>query len=116
MSERLPDGCHRLANFLENIRHQYKEATELYKKTCDEMKYGRSCLVYARQKSLGRGCKQDLAEACRYSLLCCDAYNLTEGCLNTGICMSEGVGQTPVNVSKGAGYLNKACQSGALII
>jgi hypothetical protein len=38
LSEKLPDGCHRLANFLENIRSKYHEATDLYKKTCDEMK------------------------------------------------------------------------------
>lgn len=112
MNERLPDGCHRLANFLENIRHQYTEATELYKKTCDEMNYGRSCLVYARQRSLGRGCKQDLAEACRYSLLSCEKYDLNEGCLNAGICASEGVGQTPIDVMRGAKFLDRACQQG----
>jgi hypothetical protein len=38
MGEKIPEGCHRLANFLENIRSKYKEATDLYKKTCDEMK------------------------------------------------------------------------------
>lgn len=112
MSERLPDGCHRLANFLENIRHQYKEATSLYKKTCDEMNYGRSCLVYARQRSLGRGCPRDLAEACRYSLLSCEKFNLAEGCLNAGICASEGVGQTPVDVARGAKFLERSCELG----
>lgn len=55
LDEKLPDGCHRLANFLENIRSQYKEATDLYKKNCDENKYGRSCLTYAKNKTLGRG-------------------------------------------------------------
>jgi hypothetical protein len=53
--EKQPDGCHRLANFLENIRSEYKNATELYKKNCDEYKYPRSCLTYSKNKSLGRG-------------------------------------------------------------
>ena len=54
-SERLPDGCHRLANYLENIAGRYKEATELYKKNCDEFKFPRSCLTYSKNVSLGRG-------------------------------------------------------------
>jgi TPR repeat protein len=101
-----------LANFLENIRRQYTEATNLYKKTCDEMKYGPSCQTYAKQRSLGRGCKQDLAEACRYSLLCCDSYNLIEGCINSGICLTEGVGNTPIDVKRGVSYYEKACDRG----
>jgi hypothetical protein len=46
LSEKLPDGCHRLANFLENIRSKYNEATDLYKKTCDEMKVKLSIIQY----------------------------------------------------------------------
>ncbi len=65
-SEKKPDGCHRLANFYENIRAQYKEATDLYKQTCDDYKYPRFCIVYSKNASLGRGCKQNLLEACRY--------------------------------------------------
>jgi hypothetical protein len=55
ISEKNPEGCHRLANFMENIRSQFKDATELYKKNCDEYKYPRSCLTYAKNKTLGRG-------------------------------------------------------------
>ncbi len=55
MSEKRPDGCHRLANFLENIRRDYKSATDLYKKNCDESKYARSCFTYSKNVSLGRG-------------------------------------------------------------
>ena len=55
------------------------------------------------------GCKQDLQEACTYSFLACDEYKLTEGCLNAGICLSEKVGGTPVNVKEATRYLNLAC-------
>jgi hypothetical protein len=55
VSEKNPEGCHRLANFMENIRSQFKDATTLYKKNCDENKYPRSCLTYAKNKTLGRG-------------------------------------------------------------
>lgn len=109
ISEKRADGCHRLANFLENIRAQYTEATDLYKKNCDENKHGPSCLTYAKNRSLGRGCNQNLTEACKYSFICCDEYKLTEGCLNAGICMSEGVGGTNVNVRDSLKYLDRAC-------
>lgn len=55
MSEKRPDGCHRLANYLENIRKDYKGATDLYKKNCDDSKYARSCFTYSKNVSLGRG-------------------------------------------------------------
>ena len=55
LSEKRPDGCHRLANYLENIRKEYKRSTELYKTNCDEYKYPRSCFTFSKNKSLGRG-------------------------------------------------------------
>ena len=60
MKEKKPDGCHRLANYLENIKYQFKEATELYKKNCDEYRYPRSCLTYSKNKYLGRGMMQTI--------------------------------------------------------
>ena len=55
VNEKLPEGCHRLANYLENIRAEYRQATELYKKNCDEYQFPRSCATYAKNKTLGRG-------------------------------------------------------------
>jgi len=55
IGEKNPEGCHRLANFYELIRGKYKEATGLYKKNCDDFKYGPSCLTYSKNTSLGRG-------------------------------------------------------------
>lgn len=55
IGEKNPEGCHRLANFYELIRGKYKEATSLYKKNCDDFKYGPSCLTYSKNMSLGRG-------------------------------------------------------------
>lgn len=109
VSEKLPDGCHRLANFLENIRQQYKEATAIYKKNCDDNKHPRSCSVYAKNCSLGRGIKQDLLEACRYSFIACDLGVRDVSCLNAGMCWLNGVGGLPVDVNGAVDYLNRAC-------
>jgi len=35
--------------------------------------------------------------------------NQTEGCLNAGICLLEGVGGLPVNIKESISYLNRAC-------
>ena len=55
VNEKLPDGCHRLANYLENIKSNYVEATQLYKRNCDQYKYKHSCITYAKNVTLGRG-------------------------------------------------------------
>ena len=55
VGEKNPEGCHRLANFYELIRGKYSEATGLYKKNCDDFKFGPSCLTYSKNTSLGRG-------------------------------------------------------------
>lgn len=51
-----------------------------------------------------------MLEACTYSFLACDEHKLTEGCLNSGICLSEGVGGATVNVQESVGYFEKACE------
>jgi TPR repeat protein len=111
LSEKRADGCHRLANFLENIRSQYTEATELYKRNCDDYKYSRSCLIYSKNATLGRGCKKNLLESCQYSFKACD-LNEPEGCLNAGICLLEGVGGLPKKTKESLEYINKACEAG----
>ena len=55
VGEKNPEGCHRLANFYELIRSKYREATELYKKNCDDFKHGPSCLTFSKNSALGRG-------------------------------------------------------------
>jgi len=47
-------------------------------------------------------------EACNYSFKACDLKE-TEGCLNAGICLSEGVGGMPKDVKESLTYFNKAC-------
>ena len=47
------------------------------------MQDGRSCLVYSKNKYLGRGCQKDLLESCKYNFIACD-LKITDGCLNAG--------------------------------
>jgi hypothetical protein len=53
--EKQPDGCYRLANYYENVKNDYEEATALHKQNCDQNKYERSCYQYAVARATGRG-------------------------------------------------------------
>ena len=59
---------------------------------------------------MSKGCKQNLLEACRYSFISCD-LNLSEGCLNAGVCLSECVGGLPRNMVDAVKYLDKSCDA-----
>ena len=49
-----------------------------------------------------------MLEACNYSFKACDLKE-AEGCLNAGICLSEGIGGMPKDVKESLTYYNKAC-------
>ena len=42
--------------------------------------------------------------------MACD-LGVTEGCLNAGVCLSEGVGGLPRSIQDSLPYLNKACDA-----
>lgn len=48
-------GCHRLADFMDKIKGAEKVGGKLYKKNCDEYKYGHSCFKFAGKRMLGKG-------------------------------------------------------------
>ncbi|KAJ8984103.1 hypothetical protein NQ317_017312 [Molorchus minor] len=54
-SEKKPEVCHLLADFLEAIKKDYEKAAKVYRNNCDEYKYGKSCLKYGTYSLLGRG-------------------------------------------------------------
>lgn len=109
--EKRPDGCYRLANFLENIQNKYNEAVEVYKKSCDEYNYGRGCYHYARMKTYGKGCTADLKEAYDYSKKACD-LNIYNGCYASGMMELTGNDNVKQNVNDAVKTLEKCCDNG----
>ncbi|KAI5696587.1 hypothetical protein M8J76_013675 [Diaphorina citri] len=80
-SEKNPDACHLLGDFLDAIQKDPEKAMKVYKANCDESGYGRSCFQYGRllmrDKNFSdeekmtltppyfeRGCQSNHAESC----------------------------------------------------
>ncbi|CAN8009898.1 unnamed protein product, partial [Ixodes pacificus] len=53
--EKKPDGCHRLADYLEAIKKEFDKALDVYRTNCDDNKYGKSCFKYGNYKLIGKG-------------------------------------------------------------
>jgi len=92
-SEGRPDGCHRLADYLEAFKHEYDKARKLYAKNCDENHYGISCFKLGNYCFLGRACTQDfLAAFDAYRRGC--AYGNGASCYNAALLMEDGRGKS----------------------
>ncbi|CAH0548956.1 unnamed protein product [Brassicogethes aeneus] len=110
-SEKNPEVCHLLADFLESIKKDYEKAAKVYKNNCDEFKYGKSCLKFGTYSLLGKGLpKADFVNAYGYFEKGCN-LNDTESCLNQGLllCTSNDDKGVPHDVITGLKLLEKAC-------
>ncbi|XP_068201477.1 cytochrome c oxidase assembly factor 7 homolog [Palaemon carinicauda] len=110
-SEKKPDSCHLLGDYLEGVKKDFDKASKVFRTNCDESNYARSCYKFANYSFLGKGGKQNMDEAYSYYLKGCTAGD-SDSCLNGGLmCVSN----TPTNVKrpkdydKGLELLDKAC-------
>lgn len=79
--------CHLLADYLETIHKDYEKARKIYRSTCDDFGYAKSCLKYGNYTFIGRGksgSKPNPAEALEYYEKGCK-LNDGENCLNAGL-------------------------------
>ncbi|XP_030747658.1 cytochrome c oxidase assembly factor 7 homolog [Sitophilus oryzae] len=110
-SEKKPEVCHLLADFLEAIKKDYEKAGKVYKNNCDEYKYAKSCLKYGGYSLIGKGgLKANYHTAYDYYEKGC---NLDEpsACFNQGLLLitqneQHGLKQ---DIVKGLHLLEKAC-------
>ncbi|GAU92700.1 hypothetical protein RvY_04748 [Ramazzottius varieornatus] len=56
-SEKRPDGCHRLGDFMESVARDFEKASIVYQQNCDTNNYAHSCFKFGNYKMLGRGCE-----------------------------------------------------------
>ncbi|KAG5887070.1 hypothetical protein JTB14_018242 [Gonioctena quinquepunctata] len=112
-SEKKPEVCHLLADFLESIKKDYEKAAKVYRNNCDEYKYGKSCLKYGTYSLLGRGSKQsDFRQAYDYFEKGCNLEE-PDSCLNQGLLLITKNDRPEIkqDVIKGMQLLEKACKS-----
>ncbi|KAL0116794.1 hypothetical protein PUN28_010011 [Cardiocondyla obscurior] len=111
-SEKKPEVCHLLGDYYEAVNTDHEKAASLYKTTCDEYNYGRSCAKFGDFKTIGKGCKKDVLTGYKYMKKACE-LNDEYGCLHAGILATSktnvGEKDRATQVHAGARYLKKAC-------
>lgn len=113
LSEKNPEVCHLLGDYYESIKQDYKAALNVYKKNCDDYKYGRSCTKYGGYRAIGNECKQDFETAFKYMQRGCN-YNDSRGCLHAGtLAVSKQKAKEPRKdqILLGMEMLTKACDA-----
>lgn len=111
-SEKNPNSCHLLGDFLESVKKDFEKAGRLFRSNCDDYKFGQSCYKSGNYMYLGRGCKENRLEAYRYYEKGCE-YGSHDACMNAGLLR---VSKTPTgtgqqrDVKVGINYLNKSCE------
>ena len=112
-SEKKPEVCHLLGDYAESVKSDYKEATEIYKKNCDERNYNKSCTKYGDYSLIGRGCEKNFMEAYKYMKKGCD-LNDEKGCHHAGafaVSKEELEADRATQVANGIRMLKKACDA-----
>uniref|UniRef100_A0A0K8TQY0 Putative sel1 repeat-containing protein 1 n=1 Tax=Tabanus bromius TaxID=304241 RepID=A0A0K8TQY0_TABBR len=113
-SEKRPEVCHLLGNYLESIKKDFEKAAKVYKSNCDHYGYAKSCYKYGNYSFLGKGksgSKGDPKEAYRYYEKGCELED-APSCLHSGLLLvSRAMAkQITPNVSKGVELLTKSCE------
>ncbi|EFA05048.1 cytochrome c oxidase assembly factor 7 homolog [Tribolium castaneum] len=112
-SEKKAEVCHLLADYLESIDKNYEKAGIVYKTTCDDYKYAKSCSKYATYALLGKGAKKsDFKAAYGYFDKGCELGDPTS-CFHQGLLLitrneEQGIAQNPI---KGMALLEKSCNA-----
>ncbi|KYN36177.1 hypothetical protein ALC56_09478 [Trachymyrmex septentrionalis] len=111
-SEKNPEVCHLLGDFYEAVKLNTEKAALLYKTTCDQYNYARSCAKFGDFKVVGKGCEKDIPTAYKYLSKGCE-LNDEYGCLHAGVLgiskADVGEKDRATQIHASAKYLKKAC-------
>lgn len=79
--------CHLLGDYLEGIKKDFEKASKVYKSTCDDYGYAKSCFKFGNYSFLGKGksgSKGDPRAAYSYYEKGCN-LNDSDSCLHSGL-------------------------------
>ncbi|XP_017461769.1 PREDICTED: cytochrome c oxidase assembly factor 7 homolog [Rhagoletis zephyria] len=112
-SEKKPEVCHLLGDYLEGIKKDFEKAAKVYKSTCDDYGYAKSCFKFGNYSFLGKGksgSKGDPRSAYTYYEKGC-ILNDPDACLHTGLLLVSRSMHKEIdrNVPKGIEFLSKSC-------
>lgn len=113
-SEKKPEVCHLLGDFLESIKKDFEKAAKVYKSNCDDYGYGRSCFKYGNFSFIGKGKSGTAGDpllAYNYYEKGCN-LNDADSCLHSGlILVSRSMPkEIKTDVPKGFKLLTKSCE------
>uniref|UniRef100_A0A1Q3FDL3 Putative cytochrome c oxidase assembly factor 7 n=1 Tax=Culex tarsalis TaxID=7177 RepID=A0A1Q3FDL3_CULTA len=113
-SEKKPDVCHLLGDYLEGIKKDFDKAGKVYRSNCDDYGYAKSCLKYGNYSFLGKGRasdKGDPVKAYTYYEKGCQ-LNDPDACLHSGLLLvSKSIPkEMKRDVGKAFEYLTKSCE------
>lgn len=83
--------CHLLADYLEAIHRDFEKARRVFKSTCDDYGYAKSCFKYANYTHIGRGkagSKPNPTEALQYYEKGCGLGD-PDNCLHAGLMLAS---------------------------
>ncbi|ALC49666.1 CG13865 [Drosophila busckii] len=112
-SEKKPEVCHLLGDYLEGIKKDFEKASKVYKSTCDDYGYAKSCYKYGNYSFLGKGKSGSKGEprvAYQYYEKGCN-LNDSDACLHSGLLLVSRSMPKEIdrNVPKGLEFLTKSC-------
>jgi cytochrome c oxidase assembly factor 7 len=111
-SEKRPDGCHRLADYLEAFKHDYAKARSVYSMNCTGNHYGKSCFKLGHYDLLGRACSKDTTAAFTNYSLGCD-YGHAPSCHNAALLLQSGeLTDGKKDFVRAAEFLKRGCDGG----
>lgn len=113
-SEKKPEVCHLLGDYLEGIKKDFEKASKVYKSNCDDYGYAKSCYKFGNYSFLGKGksgSKGDPQQAYTYYEKGCGLDD-AESCLHSGLLLVSRAmpKQISRNVPKGVEFLTKSCE------
>ncbi|XP_078658443.1 uncharacterized protein LOC144903865 [Branchiostoma floridae x Branchiostoma belcheri] len=107
--EKLHDGCHRLANFYEQIRKDYTAAAKVLKSNCENNQFAESCFKLGTYHLVGRGqVEKSPQEAFRLFNKSCD-MKFSSGCHNMGLMYQSGMAVEKKDFPKAAEFYKQGC-------
>ncbi|KAG5674093.1 hypothetical protein PVAND_004079 [Polypedilum vanderplanki] len=114
-SEKKPEVCHLLGDYLESIKKDFEKAAKVYRANCDDYGHAKSCLKFGHYSFLGKGKsssieKGDPKQAFQYYKKGCELKD-ADCCLHSGLLMVSRTKPALVerDVIKGMDALQKSC-------
>ncbi|XP_067679273.1 cytochrome c oxidase assembly factor 7 homolog [Haliotis asinina] len=109
--EKKPEGCQRLADFLDSIRKDFMTAATVYKANCEDSNYGLSCYKYANYNIMGKGMEKNENEAMKYYSKACELDHMP-ACHSVGLIHSSKKICPPDDMGAALQMFMKACDKG----